>query len=432
LYFIINLAAFFILTLYAVKLMFSKPSKVNFKIIKEYNILLNGPEKFILFTALTGMFEVGPFSSLRLLVWILVIIAAFLYYKKIIKLNIVFIMYLLFLGWMILASVWAPSIEYSLRVFLKYLYPFLLMLFVATYVQSTKLIFILIKLLILEAFIFSIFLGGFMTHILGIWYFYFGGLFWPMATLADFLSIGAALSFVMWWKTGEKKYLFLIGWFLFSDVLQSVRTGLLGISAVLVIGSFLRYKLVSLPYIFGAIALAISIILYVPQVKNKMFFNPSKVQTVEDIIKADKQGNINTSMRSTMWSVLLNKFYKKNELIGSGTGAAQHYMYTNFVFGGLKAVHSDYVQMLCDIGKIGLGLYIMFFIFFILYANKLFFLKPNNYLNISALSAFLTYIAVLVSMGFDNIVNYSFATHSYPFLFIGLFFAYKNLRRIYD
>ena len=52
-----------------------------------------------------------------------------------------------------------------------------------------------------------------------------------------------------------------------------------------------------------------------------------------------------------------NRFYKNKEVQGSGTGAVQHHFYNNFLFGGLKVMHSDMVQMKCDNGLVALWLY---------------------------------------------------------------------------
>ncbi len=38
---------------------------------------------------------------------------------------------------------------------------------------------------------------------------------------------------------------------------------------------------------------------------------------------------------------------------------SKNYMYSNFVFGGLKVPHNDYVQMSCDSGIIGVVLYLL-------------------------------------------------------------------------
>lgn len=69
--------------------------------------------------------------------------------------------------------------------------------------------------------------------------------------------------------------------------------------------------------------------------------------------------NINSNARFAMWEHLMTRFYEQKELLGSGSGCTQNYMYTHFIFGGLKVPHNDYVQILCDNGIIGLILYLL-------------------------------------------------------------------------
>jgi hypothetical protein len=422
-YLILNAFAFIFLSAYAFRLMLSKPS--YFKLSSTEHVILNGREKFLLFTLVTGMFAVGPFSSLRLIVWIVIMLSAFIFYRKYPKINKINIFYLFFLLWLAITIVWSPSIEYAIRVYLKYFYPLVALFFAATFVNSDKFIFIAMKWLLISSFIYSILLGGIMTQILGIWTFYFGGLFWPISTLADHLSIMSAISFVMWWRTKEKKYLYLIIWFLVSTLIQGVRTGLLSIGLMLMVGSYIKYRIYSLPYLVGAIVSAVTTILYIPVIKEKMFFNPENVQNISDIIRAYDDGSINTSARSSMWEYMLNKFYYTNEIIGSGLGSVQQYMYENYLFGGLQVVHSDYVQLLCDTGYIGLFLYLLFpttiYVFLSRYTKKC-----DNHLNTSAILAILTYAATLPAMGFDNVVNYSLPAHTYTFIFLGIFLAYRT------
>ena len=423
-YFLLHTVAFLFLTTYAFRLMISKPSYV--KLSKKEKVLLTGREKFLLFTLVTGMFQVGSFSSLRLMLWMVMMMAAFILYRRSPSFNRLNIIYILFLIWLLITTAWAPSSEYALRVFLKYFYPLITLLFAATFVHTKEFIFVAVKWMLISAFLYSIFLGGVMTHILGIWVFYMGGMFWPMSTLNDYLSIMSAVSFVMWWRTKEKKYLFLIVWFLLTSLLQSVRTGILSTGMMLMVASYLRYKLVALPYWIVGVAIGIATILFVPQVKEKMFYNPDSVMTVSDIIQAQNENNLNTNMRAYMWEHLLHTFYEGKEWVGSGLGSIQHYMYENFVFGGLKAVHGDYVQMQCDVGDIGLLLYLLFPLSIYLYTRKYVHKRPLDPLQVSAVLAVLSYAAVLPAMGFDNIVNYSFASHSYPFIFTGIFLAYKR------
>lgn len=426
-YVAINGLVFILLSLYALRVLFSKASYVKFS--KDNYVLLTAPEKFLLLTMVTGMIAVtsGGFASIRLMWWITLIILAFIVYRKSITINTFVFICFVFLTYTLITLTWAPSLEFGIRVYLKYLYPVLIMIFAMNFVTSKDFIYIALKYMIITSFVISIFLGGFMTHIVGLWTFYFGGVFWPIATLADFFAVMSAVSFVLWWKTGEKKYLFLIGWFLLSCMLQSVRTGLLSIGLMFIFGMYFRYRLISLPYIIGIILLGLSTILFVPNVKEKMFFDTTKVQTFSDITGSLEEGNINTSARSTMWEYLLKTFYSKDELLGQGLGTVQNFMYNNYVFGGLKIPHNDFVQMLCDIGELGVILYLLMPISFLMINWRYFKDVRYSELHMIATIAMLSYIAILPAMNFDNVVNYSFPVHSMPFIFIGLFYAYRRI-----
>ena len=426
-YLAINGLVFVLLSLYALRVLFSKASYVKFS--KDQYILLTAPEKFLLLTMITGMIALttGGFGTIRLMWWITLIILAFIVYRKNITINTFVLICLVFLTYTLITLTWAPSLEFGIRVFLKYLYPILIMIFAMSFVTSKDFIYVALKYMIITSFVISIFLGGFMTHIVCLWFFYFGGVFWPIATLADFFAVMSAVSFVLWWRTGEKKYLLLIGWFLLSCILQSVRTGLLSIGFMFIFGMYFRYRIISLPYIIGIVLLGLSAILFVPNVKEKMFFDTTKVQTFADITGALEEGNINTSARSVMWEYLLKTFYEKDELLGQGLGTVQNFMYNNYVFGGLQVPHNDFVQMLCDIGELGVILYLLMPISFLMLNWKYFKDVRYSELHMIGTIAILSYIAIIPAMNFDNVINYSFPVHSIPFIFIGLFYAYKRI-----
>lgn len=428
---LLNIIVFLALTGYAFKLLFSSPAYV--RLSKTQKVLLSGRERFLLVTMVTGMVQVGvnlgvSLSAFRLMVWITMILLAFAFYSKSLKLKPIYLPYLLFLTWLAISLIWTVDIGYGIRAYLKYLYPFLIMLFAATFVRSPLFIYVAMRWMIFAAFIFSILLGGVMTHVLEIWYFYGDGLFWPMSTLADFLGIMSALSFVMWWHTGEKKYLILIGWFFLSSVLQSVRTGLLAIILVMMFASYLRYKALSLPYIALIALVAVSSVVFIPQVREKMFNETAKVSNISDLSSISTD-NIDSNARFAMWKWALDKFYTGHEWTGSGLGSVQQYMYENFVFGGLQVLHNDYVQILSDSGNIGLILYASFPLIFFLYAHNIIMRKKMDSLKITHALAFLSYIPVLSTMYTDNVVNYSFAAHAYPFIFIGIAVAYTKITK---
>lgn len=428
---LLNVVVFFLLTGYAIKFMFSTPSYV--KLSKTEKVLLTGREKFLLLTIATGMVQVGVdlgvnLSAFRLMIWIGIILLAFILYRKSPKLNAIVMIYVLFLTWLAVSLLWAEDIGYGIRMYLKYLYPFLIMIFAATFVRSPQFIYVAMRWMILTSFICSLFLGGFMTHLLGIWSFYGNGIFWPISTLADYLGIMSGVSFVMWWRTREKKYLLLIGWFFLSAVLQSVRTGLLAILMVGMVASYLRYRVYALPYIAGIVLIALASVVFIPQVHDKMFNETAKVNSIDDLSSISTD-NIDSNARFALWAWSLEKFYTGHEWTGSGLGSVQQYLYEHFVFGGLPAVHNDFVQLLSDTGLTGLILYSFFPIVIFIYSWKIIARRGLDTLKITLALTVLSYAAVLTTMMTDNVVNYTFAAHSYPFIFIGIAIAYKRLEK---
>ncbi|MDP3465880.1 MAG: O-antigen ligase family protein [Sulfuricurvum sp.] len=424
-YTLINLVAFFALTWYAIRLLFSTPSYVT--LTKETKVLLSGREKFLLLTILTGMLRFSDFSATRLMIWIILILAAFFLYRRPPKITLVTSLYIAFILWIVLSFFWTADIGYGFRTSLKYIYALLIMLFAATFVRSREFIFIAMKWLIITAFIYSIFLGGLMTGVLGVWSFYIQGLFWPMSTLNDYLAMMSGLSFLMWWRTGEKKYLFLIGWFFLSAVLQSVRTGLLGIFLVIAIASYMRYRLLALPYLAAIALSALISILFIPQVRDKMFYDPSAVQSIEDLQSVETT-QIDSNGRFAMWEWTLKKLYDPNPLVGSGIGTTQYTYYeTNHPFAPIRVIHNDYVQMLSDNGNIGLGLYALFVILASLSAYREIHSKKPEYLKNTAFLVITSFTAVSTTMMTDNVVLYVLAVFSYPFIFFGLLIAYRRI-----
>ncbi|MDP3464760.1 MAG: O-antigen ligase family protein, partial [Sulfuricurvum sp.] len=139
--------------------------------------------------------------------------------------------------------------------------------------------------------------------------------------------------------------------------------------------------------------------------------------------------NIDSNARFAMWAWAMDKFYTGHEWTGSGLGTAQQYMYEHIVFGGLPALHNDFVQMLSDTGIPGLILYALFPIGIFITAWKPLHRRGLDTLKITLSLAVLSYIAVLTTMMTDNVVNYSLAVHSYPFIFIGIALAYKRLEK---
>ncbi len=140
--------------------------------------------------------------------------------------------------------------------------------------------------------------------------------------------------------------------------------------------------------------------------------------------------DINSNGRFVMWTKLLEKHFRGRELLGSGTGSTQKYMYENHVFGGLKVPHNDFVQQLCDNGLIGIVLYLTMALFIISHSFIEYSKNNNIYaVRVSAIVAGVSMGGVLLTMLTDNVVNYSMATIAYPFGFYGMMLGLKRRQK---
>lgn len=214
-----------------------------------------------------------------------------------------------------------------------------------------------------------------------------------------------------------------------SSVFDSVRTGLIAIFAVFMVASYLRYRIRALPYIAFVIFFAISSVVFIPQVRDKMFYDPQNVSSVSDLGEVSTS-QINSNGRFAMWEWSLNEYYVENKLTGAGIGVLQERFYSgNHPFNPIKIVHNDYVQILCDVGLVGMFLYLAFVIYSARVSNR--YVRKNIplYLSNTAFLVITSFSVVLATMMTDNIVNYAFAVHGYPFAFVGILIAYRKIYR---
>ena len=142
-------------------------------------------------------------------------------------------------------------------------------------------------------------------------------------------------------------------------ILWVFRTSIMGTALALMTFFFFKYKIKSLPVIFGIVLLIVIAIFTIPSMKAKMFKDGNSINIAQLQQGKISKDDINSNARFALWEHLQKRFYHKKEVIGSGTGSVQNYMYSNFVFGGLHVPHNDYIQISCDNGLIGIVLYLL-------------------------------------------------------------------------
>ena len=415
-----NYIYFLIITVAGVKFLFTKQDIVTHPLDKKKKILLDGPELFWVLTFSTGLLAFSAPGMLDLMAIRLMILEIFLLVglfivKRKPQWNIVVILYMIYMIWLIIGLSYTLSASYGFRVILKYSYPLLIMLFASAAVRDKEIFF---KAGLIARIVAIVSIGFSFIPLIG---YLVPGVFWyGTARSIHYISM-CIFSLALYYHGGkEKKDLLLCVLFMIPCILWVFRTSIMGTALAVMTFFFFRYKLKSIPVILGVLLLFIIAIFNIPSVKGKMFKDEKNVN-IEQLKHGEiSKDDINSNARFAMWEHLRKLFYNNNKLMGSGTGSIQNYMYSNYVFGGLKVPHNDYVQISCDNGLIGIVLYLLIIVSIITHCFIEYNKKNSIAIKMCAIVAGSSIAGVALTMYTDNVVNYSMATLSYPFGFYGM------------
>ena len=383
---------------------------------------MTGPEMFWILTFSTGLMAFSApaglnLMALRLLVLEILIIIGLFIAKTNPQWSYAIIIYAIYILWLVIGMAYSPAPSYGFRVILKYLYPFLIMLFASAIVRDKEIFFkaaLGARIIALIALIFTL---SHLEHIIA------PGVFWyGTAKAINYISI-SIFSVALFFYTNQKKVnAFYSILFILPCFIWVFRTSIVGTGIALMTFALFKYRLKALPLILGMLVVGVILVFSVPSLKEKMFFNENNT-TISSLESNEITINdINTNGRTAVWEWSLNNFYHKNELVGCGTGNLQEVFYSlKHPFGTIKIVHNDYVQILCDNGLIGIILFGLSFILiiihsYIVFSNK----KYDTAIHICAIVAGASTAGILITLFTDNVVNYSMATISYPCGFYGM------------
>jgi len=427
---LLNYIYFLIITIIGIKFLFSGGKVVHSPFGQDIRMKLNGPEVFWCLTFATGLLAFSAPGALdlmavRLLVLeVLCFIGIFIAKDKPVWTPALMV-YAVYILWIVIGCFYSPAPAYGFRVVLKYLYPILLCLFASAAVRYA------------EVFIKSALLARTVAFVCVIFSFVpligrlIPGVFWyDTARAINFISI-MTLSIGLFYFTKEKrKNLIYAIIFILPCFLWVFRTSIMGSFVAIMAFYFIKYKLKSLPIIFGIIVLGVVAVFTIPSLRDKMFKKEATGISIENF-QQGKVGmeEVNTNAREGMWKYLENRFYTGHEIAGSGTGSVQNHMYKNILFGGLKVPHSDFVQMKCDNGLIGLILYAATIMLMFIHCFKVYWTRSSsNVLRLAAIVAGASILGVFATLYSDNAVNYSMATLSMPFGFYGMMLGLKTAK----
>lgn len=414
---------FIVLTIMGFYLAYKPSGVISAPFDRSLKMRCTGTELLLIFIFATGLIGLMPVLSLRLAVLeVLCIIGIYKSHSTPIF-SFPIILFFIFILWEIWGLSYTPSTEFGFRMILKYIYPLLLALFASSVVRDKE---IALKSLLSARWVAVVAVVFLAIPVLT--YKVFGGVFWHQAAIGTHCIFVCIFSLAILYITNKKfKNLLFFLFFLAPCFYFVLRTDILG-SAVAIASFFLiKYKVKAIPYIVIIGILSLLSAFYIPAVKEKMFFSPEEV-SISDFISGNiDEDNFNTSGRGPVWEDCKRWFYEGNEMVGSGTGRIQTYLYTE-ALGSRRGgqVHNDLLVLLCDNGIIGLALYLLssisiFVHCLLLYNNS----KYTIVLRLCAITAGSSLLGTVATMYSDNTLSYSMATLSYPWGLYGMALGLK-------
>ena len=417
----LNYVYFLIITCVGVKYLFSKRVTMTNPLQRGTVLEMNGREAFWVLTFGTGLLAFSAPGALdlmavRLLVLEIMLIGGLTMADQRPVWSFPLVMYVVFLAWIVYGCFYSPAPMYGVRVVLKYIYPVVVALFASAVVRNTE---IFIKAGVTARWVAIISIIVFFTSLRKV----FPGVFWyGTAAAINYISI-MIFSLALFFYTDERrKNLFYAVLFIVPCFLWVFRTSIMGNALALMFFALFKYKVKSLPIILGFLLLVIASIFMVPSVKKKMFNKEDEVSVSQLQSGEISKDDIDSNGRFAMWEWSMDNFYKNKEITGTGTGNLQETFYAlRHPFARIRIVHSDYVQILCDNGVVGIVLFGASFLLMICHCFMVYNNKCNDIgVRLCAIVAGTAIPGVLLTMMTDNVINYSMATISYPCGFYGM------------
>lgn len=380
-------------------------------------ICLSGAEYSVVLLFATALFACGNLLSTRLVINELLCVVILFRHKRDRQYPLPVKIYILYMLWLVIGCQYADYPIYGLRTMIKYIYPLLVVLVCSRVVRNPE-VAVTSGILACKVGVFAAIMGIFSIIENTI----FGGVLWyGTARAINLISLMIFSLALFCYETDNKKWnLIMAIFFMIPCFLWVLRTSIIGTFIALAMFSIFKYKIKAIPVLVSLVVAGVICVFMIPSLNKKMFFD--KEITFEEVQEKKLDDKIiNTNGRTALWKYLEQIFYEKHKWTGSGTGSVQHEMYTNSEFyGGLKVPHSDYVQMLCDNGRIGLMLYLLAMGTVIIHCFSIYNKQNNKYIRMFAIMTGGALAGVLVTLYSDNAVNYSMCTLSFPMGFYGM------------
>lgn len=395
---------------------------------KDRRIVIGFELYFLLYSVLTAMVFLGPFSLVKYVFWIVFLLFLVIGKRIEIKLGSIVWSYIMFLLWSVLSAVLFSTVRFqALMMLIKYALPLFYLWLGYTAINDSDDLLYFMKKVAIGMCVYALIIGGFSAKFLAPLYVFLnfssGGLFISYAPLADYFSSLIVVPIGLYIITYDRKWLYAILWIVLSTILETVRTGLGGLFLAGSLFLITVFRGRAIPWIAGLCIGAVAVVFTVPSFREKMFFEE---KNFSEISASDMNfDNIRSNARGAIWELNMKQFYYPHKITGSGLGTSVEWMKNR---PGLKLIHSDYVQILCDLGLVGIilfGLFVLVTLFSITSAawasESPFVLKLIGGMALGSCGG------TFFSMAFDNVVTYAQQSFVIPFILIGMYLKVKDL-----
>ena len=402
--------------------------------IWEEPYLLSPNMYFTIFTICTAPVFLGSLSLFKYALWFLLILA--LIFTRVIRIRWEWmtITYALFFAWLCVTMTYTSAPMDGAMMLIKYSLPMLFLWLGYSSLSNEKDVIVLLKVVNIVGCVYCCFIGGQGCKLMP--WLYYGVLAGPFSTyagFADFLTSIFIVPILLYWLTKDRKYVYCALWMILSTVLESVRTGMGGMLLVFAFAILLRDKWKAVPGLLLAGAVFVGTILFVPEVNKKFYGDEGTSVSAMDIAsgRALSFDKIDMNNREYMWERVLENCYKGKELMGGGLGTSGRFVKSyGQATNGLEMMHNDYLQILCDSGKVGIALLIFFYLTVILKVSANVTMRRSSTLvRATGIMALPSLAGIAFSMYFDNVVSNSMQSMVMPYIYLGFFLKALDIER---
>lgn len=235
---------------------------------------------------------------------------------------------------------------------------------------------------------------------------------------------------VLYLKTRKKIYLLLALLCLSGNLHTIKRTPMIGMLLSTSLLFIYKYKLKAILPIPFLVAGFILSILYIPAVRSYMFFDgfdPSAID-FDSLFSEDTFDLVNTHGRTGMWAYIYEKFYVGHEWLGCGLASVKVWLQSAANdSGSFELLHNDWLEILCETGRIGIGLLLLFYFCTIFRTFKVYNASKCKEEKYISLLLAMEIVSSMTHMFFENCIGgIGFAL---PFIYLSIF---DNRRRFFN